>query len=456
MLRQAVGINRFPAFCAVLVGGSTLLQAPIKALIVELSRLLSKDRTLSTLKTAGMLAKFIAALISASISFGLINSASPQSSSAGPVRPLQASSHLDFIKPGPFDDPPETSSREISAATLDARSLSRTDLAGKTMDLTLFAVIRASDVVVSSAWNRLSPEKHPKLEKVSRSTPTVLFCLSAATIMRAWFYSPSRLPQSYNSWISAAAEIDHRLVLALRHARYGTWVYGKDTGMASLLGSMCRDYGLPEELGDPAKTVPLPCEVVHMGCSKSCEVHALLRFWKGCKFAAKMYAPIQLFVLAKHLRATARPGSKLAGLTQEAVLRSCRDMARSSAFLGSFISLYYYGICLSRTRLGPTVFSAKSVTPQMWDSGLCVTGGSLLCGLSLLVEQQRKRLEVVMFVLPRAAATWFPRRYLPEDRWKEQLAFAVSAAVLFTVAQEDPRRVRGVFGRALHGILKTE
>jgi hypothetical protein len=169
-----------------------------------------------------------------------------------------------------------------------------------------------------------------------------------------------------------------------------------------------------------------------------------------------MYAPIQLFVLARHLKATARPGSKLAGLTQNTILRAFLDMARSSAFLGAFISLYYYGICLSRTRLGPKLFSAKSVTPQMWDSGLCVTGGSLLCGLSLLVEQQRKRLEVVMFVLPRAAATWFPRRYLPEDRWKEQLAFTVSAAVLLTAAQEDPRRVRGVLGNALHGILKTD
>jgi hypothetical protein len=456
VIRQAVGIHRFPAFCGVLVGGSTLLQAPLKALIVELLRLAQNVPTSNNLRAAGLLAKFIAAVISASASFSLINSASPESPSASSVRASQASSHLDFIEPGPFDDPPETGSREISTANLNARSLSRADLAGKTMDLTLFSVIRALDVVVSSAWHRLSPDKHPKLNRLSRSTPTVLFCLSAATIMRAWFYSPSRLPQSYNSWISAAAKIDHRLILALRHARYGTWVYGKDTGMAPLLGSMCRDYGLPEELGDPAKTIPLPCEVVHMGCGKSCEKHALLRFWKGWKFAAQMYAPIQLFVLARHLRATARPGSKLAGLTQNTVLRAFLDMARSSAFLGAFISLYYYGICLSRTRLGPKLFSAKSVTPQMWDSGLCVTGGSLLCGLSLLVEQQRKRLEVVMFVLPRAAATWFPRRYLPEDRWKEQLAFTVSAAVLLTAAQEDPRRVRGVLGNALHGILKTD
>lgn len=37
--------------------------------------------------------------------------------------------------------------------------------------------------------------------------------------MHAWFYTPSRLPQTYNRWISAAAELDHRLVLVLRHVR---------------------------------------------------------------------------------------------------------------------------------------------------------------------------------------------------------------------------------------------
>jgi hypothetical protein len=60
----------------------------------------------------------------------------------------------------------------------------------------------------------------------------------------------------------------------------------------------------------------------------------------------------------------------------------------------------------------------------------------------------------VLFVLPRAAATWFPRRYVASQQWREQLGFAVSAAVVLTAAQEDPRRVRGVLGTVLHRVLK--
>lgn len=317
------------------------------------------------------------------------------------------------------------------------------------MDLTLFAVIRALDIAVGTTTSSLKP--YSNLRKATSKLPIALFCFSAATIMWSWFYSPSRLPQSYNAWISAAAALDHRLLLALRHARFGTFQYGKDTGMAPLLGSMARDYGMPEEAGDPAKTVPVPCELVHMGCGKSCEKHALWRFWRGWAFAAKVYFPLQLFILAKHLKKTGR-----AGATHQTLTTALRDATRRSSFLGVFIALFYYGVCLSRTRLGPRLFAPKTVTPQMWDSGLCVLAGCLLCGLSILAEESKRRLEIVLFVLPRAAATWFPRRYLRQHMWREHLAFVLSAAVVLTAAQQDHRRVRGVFGRLLHTVLRNE
>lgn len=332
-------------------------------------------------------------------------------------------------------------------------TLARPDLAGRTIDLTLFAVVRALDTVISTAVAQMKPSSTTR--KAASKLPTPLFCFSAATIMWSWFYSPSRLPSSYNAWISAAAELDHRLVLALRHARYGTFQYGKDTGMAPLLGSMARDYGMPEEAGDPAKTVPVPCELVHMGCGKSCEKHALWRFWRGWAFAAKMYFPLQAVILCRHLVRTRQPGNRLAGLKINTLVAAVKNATRRSSFLGAFIALFYYGVCLSRTRLGPKLFSPKTVTPQMWDSGLCVLSACLLCGLSILAEESKRRLEIVLFVLPRAAATWLPRRYLPENRWREHVAFALSAAAIITAAQQDHTKVRGVFGKVLHRVLKT-
>ena len=438
-LREALTVHRFPAFCGVLVGGSTLLQIPIKAVLdLILPRLASsRYRQLEIVRLA---ARFFAALVSASVSFRLLNNVPvdhgiPAVQSTAPV--------LDRFAPGPFDEPPEEDSMRTTV-------LSRTNLAGRTMDLTLFAVIRALDVLGGTTTTSLPPAS--PLRKISRNLPVPLFCFSAATIMWSWFYAPSRLPQSYNAWISTAAELDHRLVLALRHARYGTFQYGKDTGMASLLGSMARDYGLPESAGDPARTIPVPCELVHMGCGTSCEAHALWRFWRGWLRAAKIYFPLQLFILARHTLKNRRSGHRLIP-PPRALLAALKTAAHRSSFLGAFISLFYYGVCLSRTRLGPKLFSSRTVTPQMWDSGLCVFAGCVLCGLSLFAEQPRRRLEVVLFVLPRAAATWVPRRYLPENRWSEQVAFVVSAAVVLTAAQEG--RVRGVLGKVLGRVLSV-
>ena len=136
--------------------------------------------------------------------------------------------------------------------------------------------------------------------------------------------------------------------------------------MASLLGSLAKDLKLPEELGDPVRTIPIPCELVHQGCGKSCEKHAMSRFCRGWLFAAKMYGPLQLIVLLRNIKAKGR-------FTQSALIRAILDMARSSAFLGTFIAFFYYGVCLSRTRLGPKLFSYKTHVNILGTLGLSIT-----------------------------------------------------------------------------------
>ena len=47
----------------------------------------------------------------------------------------------------------------------------------------------------------------------------------------------------------------------------------------------------------------------------------------------------------------------------------------------------------------------------MWDGGLDVGAGCVMCGWSILIEAERRRHEMAIFVAPRAAATFLPRRY---------------------------------------------
>lgn len=381
-------LNSFPTVCASLVGGSTLLPIALYRLCALITAGFSKgDVRIST--GLDRLVRFVATFLSGWFSFQLLN----RNRICLPIEDVRAlrTSAEQGKDPG-----------QVIAKSLEHH---RPELAGRTMDLTIFMVTRAIDAAACVAWSHWS-RRHRAQSRwtfveslVPSSVDATVFAMSSAIVMWAWFYLPERLPRTYEKWIGEAAQVDIRLIEALRRARRGVFVYGKDTGQAPLLQSMCKDYNWPEAWGDPAKVSPIPCEMVHMGCGPSCEQHALYRFVKTFKFACATYIPLQI---AFRLR-----GMKSA----TALRRAFTDAAQSSAFLASFVSLFYYGVCLSRTRLGPRIFDPKTVTPMMWDSGFCVGAGCFMCGWSVLVEKARKRQELALFVAPRAAATVLPRLY---------------------------------------------
>ena len=343
--------------------------------------------------------------------------------------------------------------------------------AGRTLDLSLFAVTRAVDVIVGELWSRrrarqTALQQWTKVSDpppcwasripdacgdanwlcqaeslVSRLTDSSVFAMSCALIMWSWIYHPARLPRSYNKWIASAAAVDPRLIEALQRCRKREIVYGEDTGQAPLLQAMCADYKWPIEWGDPAKAIPFPCEMVHMGCGPSCEYHALHRFYRSFLWSMATYLPLNLVLLLR------KPTSK-------GLLRALVSAARSSTFLSAFISLFFYGVCLARTRLGPRILGEHRVDRQRIDGGICVGSGCALCGWSVLFENAGRRKDMALFVAPRALATLLPRRYSLDKQWRETLVFATSTAVVFTCAKENKSRVRGVLGNVLGTVLE--
>lgn len=259
--------------------------------------------------------------------------------------------------------------------------------------------------------------------------------------MWAWIYHPYRLRKAYYSWIKSAAAVDLRLVKVLQKCRSGELRYGEDTGQAHLLQEMCHEYKWPLAWGDPAVSVPFPCEIVHMGRGPSCEHHALARFLGSFKWAMATYLPLNLLLVARS------PG--LASL-RKAVLSA----ARSSAFLGSFIALFYYGVCLARTRVGPRVLGTGVAARQKIDSGICIGTGCALCGWSILLEKPGRVSNFGLFVAPRAMATLLPRRYAWDKQWRETFVFATSTAVVFTCVLENKSRVRGWLGPVLATVFE--
>ncbi len=393
ILTSPLVLNRFPTFCGTLVGGYTALQILLRE-VVNFSAVKLKTKGWPTsIRLRRIVTRSIAAFAASWFSLQLLNSTREFTSSKRSLEPLEG-----------LDDESITEVESHEGIESEQARMHPLIFAGRSMDLTLFAITRALDTAVGDLWSRHKQYRTTKNlwtraeSMVSHLADAGVFAISAGAVMWAWFYLPERLPRAYNRWIGEAAQVDRRLVEALRRARWGEFVYGHDTGQASLLQSMCRDYGWPLEWGDPAKTIPIPCEMVHMGTGPSCHWHAAVRFFRAFKFAMATYLPLQLLVKAR------KPSIR-------ALRRALIDAMRSSAFLGAFISLFYYGVCLSRTRLGPKLFRPEKITPMMWDQGLCVGAGCLLCGWSILIEAEKRRQEVAFFVAPRAASTILPRRY---------------------------------------------
>lgn len=275
---------------------------------------------------------------------------------------------------------------------------------GRSLDLTLFVVSRSVETVIGYLWvrrstSRIANAKWTSIElMVSHMADPIVFAASSGVIMWSWFYYPDRLPRAYNRWIGGVAQVDPRLVEVLRQARMGEFVYGRETGHGAILESLCTDLNLPVAWGNPNLTIPIPCEVVHSGLGPSCHWHSGVRFARAFKFAFATYFPVQLFFKAKKPSWWAFRQALLAAL-------------RSSAFLGAFVGLFYYGVCLARTLIGPKLLKSRGITPLMWDQGLCIRTGCILCGISILIEAAKRRQEMAFFVAPKAMATFFPRRY---------------------------------------------
>ncbi|KAL9624448.1 MAG: hypothetical protein Q9160_001411 [Pyrenula sp. 1 TL-2023] len=397
VFRTATHINRFPTTCAIIVAGSTIIPRLVINALRTILNSFGRGQTWLKQKSTLRLIHFLSSFLSAWLSFLLLNS--------NKKLPHRRISY-----------PPVTDKNDPTRQPRETALVVRPNLAGYTLDFTLFALVRALDATIGSLWTRQSHHipSRPLKSFTTKFIDPLVFSSSVTLIMWSWFYHPTRLPSSYNTWITRAASLDTRLLHALRAARSGDWLYGTPTPAATILEPTCTNNNMPAEWGNPAKTIPIPCSVVHLGTTSSCELHALQRFKKGFLFAMRMYLPLQLFLRLRH--------ASVKSLAQAII-----GASQSSAFLGSFVALVYYGVCLARTRLGPKLFSRKTVTPQMWDGGLCVLSGCLLCGWSILLEKRSRRMEIAFFVAPRALATVVPRRYDRKVSLPEYIRYRIIA-----------------------------
>jgi hypothetical protein len=303
------------------------------------------------------------------------------------------------------------------------------------LDMTLILFTRALDTVVSSYFGgKVAP-----LGFLLHYGDGLLFVVSSFLIMHNWFFYPDKLPPAYQRWITSAADVDQEIMHGFRSLKDGTLKYGDpNCPNADAFKPLCTKYGKDPELASLVKHQPFSCEILHVFTTKSCELHALWRFQKGFRFAFKLYGTINLIVWL------IRRGNPK---------RLIFNTIRSSAFLGTFIGLYWYSLCLARNRVLPFLFPKTPVT--RWDDTFAPAAGAMGCGFGCFVENEQRRKELSLFVAPRALGTLVSSEPTKRNLLIERLVFSLSFMTLVAVAKQDHKKVRGIMGKGLGQILRN-
>ncbi|KAI9279370.1 hypothetical protein BY458DRAFT_532194 [Sporodiniella umbellata] len=250
--------------------------------------------------------------------------------------------------------------------------------------------------------------------------------------------------------------IDDRLLKTLRAIRSGKWIYGKDTGLGPLLGDYCEEIGLPRSYGDPVFG-RIDCAVVHDGYHWGCEFNALNRFLKGFIKIFPVYLGVHLAppLLFKTKKLLENPVESLTHILKASL--------RSSTFLGTYIAIIWYSICLVRTRIGHQLLNVQQTR---LDNTLAPLVGSMLCGLSLLIETRHRRGEMTLYVMPRALFSITGRvlGFLKKkqwwlnfgSKWAENVIYSMSVMVVIHALYKDKNSVRPSIRGLMSWILKEE
>ncbi|KAM5542337.1 hypothetical protein V8D89_003796 [Ganoderma adspersum] len=301
----------------------------------------------------------------------------------------------------------------------------------------------------------------------------LVFTLCCGQIMYAFLMRPDTLPHSYNRWIQVASKVPEEGVLVNKSLVREGWFNPSDLehvlgykritpGNYAILADRVAKARLPEGLRSYGNHVA-PCAAVHPDID-SCFSVQVLHFWEVFRWMLPIYGalhfiPMMLFRRDKFMRNPARM-----------LLRAALGTGRSSAFLGVFVIIYQTFFC-AKHNLYENIVLAKAPgarsflsiiarrLPPGWAELLISKQsfflGGLLSGLSLFVEEKRRREELAMYVLPKGLeSAWVMARgkgwVFGLGQYGDALLTAIGMGMVMSTYQNDPQHLSGLVRRILY------
>ncbi|KAK2465891.1 hypothetical protein APHAL10511_001532 [Amanita phalloides] len=299
----------------------------------------------------------------------------------------------------------------------------------------------------------------------------LVFSLACGQIMYAFLLRPDTIDKSYRSWIGQAAKVPPeclRMTFGLsREQMFDVRDLDQICARSDITPTNLTDLkNLREQFFpslDASMYIPryAPCSAVHPALS-SCMSVPLDRFFAVSKWMLPIYSALHFVpaILFKWKAFTRDPG--------RVIVKSGLGSLRSSAFLGVFVVIYQTLFCakhnlhrflsvLKRSPSNPLLHIPQHVIDflvsksSFWLSGFAA-------GLSLFVEEKRRRGELAMYVLPKGLESlWITARgkglVFRTGKWGETLLATIGMGMVMSIYQNDPQHLSGLVRRILYQFI---
>ncbi|KAH9919707.1 uncharacterized protein B0H18DRAFT_1096075 [Fomitopsis serialis] len=301
----------------------------------------------------------------------------------------------------------------------------------------------------------------------------LMFGLCCGQIMYAWLVRPETLDRGYDMWIATASKcLSETVAIARDLLRDGVFKVSDmqklaarpDTTPANrtkLLAYIARATAPPPEQSFGPRYVP--CAALHPW-SDSHALTQIERFVDVFRWMLPIYGALHLMpmLLFRRNRVLSDPVNML--------LRAGWGTARSSAFLGAFVFIYQSMFCVKhnlwdvltalRTSSSTSLLAYLArLLPQRFIDALIAKKSyyalGILTGLSLFVEEKKRREELAMYVMPKGMeSAWLMARGRGwvgrTGQWGEVLLTAVGMGMVMSIYQNDPQHLSGLVRKILY------
>ncbi|KAH9321475.1 hypothetical protein KI387_016114 [Taxus chinensis] len=270
-----------------------------------------------------------------------------------------------------------------------------------------------------------------------RHGDSLLFAISSAQVMYSFIMRPETLPKAYQDFIAKTGPIALPVYRAVRES-----CRGGPIDLVALSAYLSSRMGFQSLKLDPHAPI-IPCSIIHPDTA-SCLAHNANATYSTFRKTFPLYfsltfVPFVILHLQKFM---------------ESPMRTCwnatKGAVRSTSFLSAFVGLFQAVICLQR----------KVVTR---DHKLIYWFAGCIAALSVLLEKKGRRSELSLYVLPRAADSfWYilvNRHLLPDIKNAEVLLFCLCMGGIMYYLEYEPDTMapflRGLIRRFLASRIST-